>query len=238
MATGTPEQVAKNKTSRTARSCAKSCAYQVEALSAVTWNQIAKTTKNRLVMGASFTRKPVIQLGDACAYSHSNWSPFIFKFGDNFGVRWYGFAYVMAFICGYWLYTWLAKRGYSEMPPENVGGFYHMGCVVRRDAGGGSWGGVCFLYKPGRISGASGRYFEIVGRRDGEPRRDAGVDFVHALLRAAAQIFVDWHQKFNLCVVAPLGLFFSGVARISSTGSFTGIRATCAWAVTIPEGTH
>ena len=50
-------------------------------------------------------------------------SPFIVRFGSNFGVRWYGCAYVMAFVCGYFLYRWLAQRGYSEMPPDHVGDF-------------------------------------------------------------------------------------------------------------------
>ena len=57
------------------------------------------------------------------AYYLHNLDPFIFEFRPGFGVRWYGFAYVMAFVCGYWLYKRLAERGYSELAPEKVGDF-------------------------------------------------------------------------------------------------------------------
>lgn len=68
-------------------------------------------------------------------YLH-NLSPFIFEFRDGFGMRWYGFAYVMAFVCGYWLYKRLAQRGYSEMPPENVGDFITWAALFGVLAGG------------------------------------------------------------------------------------------------------
>ena len=57
------------------------------------------------------------------AYYLHNLSPFIWEITPGFGPRWYGFAYVLAFLAGYLVYRWLARRGYSELPPEKVGDF-------------------------------------------------------------------------------------------------------------------
>jgi len=49
-------------------------------------------------------------------------SPFIFQVG-SWGPRWYGAAYVLAFLLGYWLYCWLSRKGYTDMPEALVGDF-------------------------------------------------------------------------------------------------------------------
>src|SRR5438552_18309168 len=63
------------------------------------------------------------------AYYLHNLDPIIFRIYDNVGPRWYGLAYVLAFICGYLLFLWLAKRGYADLPPERVGDFI-TGCAL------------------------------------------------------------------------------------------------------------
>ena len=52
------------------------------------------------------------------AYFVHRFSPFVFEFSDGVGLRWYGVAYVAAFLLGYRLYRWLAERGWTEMPPD------------------------------------------------------------------------------------------------------------------------
>src|ERR1700722_17508283 len=52
-----------------------------------------------------------------------NFSPFIWEFVPGVGPRWYGLAYVLAFVAGYYVYRWLAAKGYSELPPDKVGDF-------------------------------------------------------------------------------------------------------------------
>jgi Prolipoprotein diacylglyceryltransferase len=39
------------------------------------------------------------------------------------GPRWYGFAYVLAFVSAYFVVRWLSKRGYCDLPPERVSDF-------------------------------------------------------------------------------------------------------------------
>ena len=56
------------------------------------------------------------------AYYLHDLSPFVFKIG-SWGPRWYGVAYVLSFAVAFWLYRWLARRKYTDMPEEKVGDF-------------------------------------------------------------------------------------------------------------------
>jgi len=37
-------------------------------------------------------------------------SPFLIQFSDNFGVRWYGLSYVVAFLLALILMRWISQR--------------------------------------------------------------------------------------------------------------------------------
>jgi phosphatidylglycerol:prolipoprotein diacylglycerol transferase len=50
------------------------------------------------------------------AYYVHNLDPFIFRISGNFGPRWYGMAYVLAFVFAFLLLRVLAKRGYLDLP--------------------------------------------------------------------------------------------------------------------------
>ncbi|RME61671.1 MAG: prolipoprotein diacylglyceryl transferase, partial [Candidatus Dadabacteria bacterium] len=52
-----------------------------------------------------------------------NLTPFIFKITDNFGIRWYGLAYVIGFLGGWGLMVFLAKRKLISLNPEEIGDF-------------------------------------------------------------------------------------------------------------------
>ncbi|MEA3209206.1 MAG: phosphatidylglycerol---prolipoprotein diacylglyceryl transferase [Chthoniobacter sp.] len=63
-------------------------------------------------------------------------SPFLIEFREGLGLRWYGLAYVASFVLGYWLYEWLAKRGYTDLPPAKVGDFITWAAVFGVMLGG------------------------------------------------------------------------------------------------------
>src|ERR1043166_6195401 len=46
--------------------------------------------------------------------------PLIFRLWDNVGPRWYGLAYVLAFICAYFVYRKLAQRGFADLAVAKV----------------------------------------------------------------------------------------------------------------------
>ena len=70
------------------------------------------------------------------AYYIHQLSPYILRFGGNFGLHWYGFAYVMAFLCGYLLYQRLAAQGYGELAPEKVADFITLAAIFGVMLGG------------------------------------------------------------------------------------------------------
>src|SRR5207248_5027002 len=80
------------------------------------------------------------------AYYLHNLDPLIFRIYDNVGPRWYGLAYVLAFVSSYLLLLWLAKRGYADLAPQRVGDFI-TGCALFGVIIGGRLGYV-FFYKP------------------------------------------------------------------------------------------
>src|SRR5439155_20108443 len=57
------------------------------------------------------------------AYYLHDLDPLIFRIYDNVGPRWYGLAYVLAFISSYVLLRVLAKHGYADLSAERVGDF-------------------------------------------------------------------------------------------------------------------
>jgi len=63
------------------------------------------------------------------AYYLHSLDPIIFRIYDNVGPRWYGLAYVLAFVSSYFLFLWLSKRGYADLPPQRVGDFI-TGCAL------------------------------------------------------------------------------------------------------------
>jgi len=57
------------------------------------------------------------------AYWVDNLSPFIVRFGENFGLRWYGLAYLLGFIAGGWLMMRYHRAGRSLLPAGQVADF-------------------------------------------------------------------------------------------------------------------
>lgn len=62
-------------------------------------------------------------------------SPFVFKIGA-WGPRWYGVAYIVSFALAYWLYRWLARRRFTDMPEEKVADFITLAAIFGVMIGG------------------------------------------------------------------------------------------------------
>lgn len=48
-------------------------------------------------------------------------SPFVVRFGDQWGIRWYGVSYALGFLIGWLILRWLSKRGVTPLSPERLG---------------------------------------------------------------------------------------------------------------------
>ena len=144
------------------------------------------------------------------AYYIHQLSPFIVQFREGFGLRWYGFAYVMAFLVGYQVYHYLAKRGYGEMPPDKVADFITFAAIFGVMLGG-RLGWIVF-YGWDRIQAHPLDAFKLW---EGGMASHGGI----LGLVIYTYVYARWHRLSwpgvgdNLVVVAPIGIFFVRLAN-------------------------
>ena len=158
-------------------------------------------------------------------------SPFIFEISPGFGFRWYGFAYVMAFVCGYYLYKWLSEKGFSELPPAEVADFI-IGAAIFGVMLGGRLGYILFY----RLGDYLENPMNIILVCDGGMASHGGIlGLVFFTLYYARKHKLSWLGiGDNLCVVAPIGLFFGRCANFIN-GELYGHVSKVAWTVQFPQ---
>jgi len=164
------------------------------------------------------------------AYVH-DLSPFVLQLGDGFGVRWYGLAYAAAFVCGFFLYRWLARKGYADLPPAQVGDFILL-WVVLGTVIGGRLGYVLFYGLPSFLAKPWTVLFVWEG---GMSAHGGMLGLVVATWLYSRRYGVSWlNLGDNLVVVAPIGLFFGRCANFIN-GELYGRIATIPWGVRFPK---
>jgi phosphatidylglycerol:prolipoprotein diacylglycerol transferase len=164
------------------------------------------------------------------AYYVHNFDPFIFRITENIGPRWYGMAYVLAFACGYALLRVLAKRGYCDLAPEKVGDFITgvalLGVIV-----GGRLGYVLF-YKPDMLRDPLSIFRVWEG---GMASHGGMLGILIFTFYFARKHQISWtNLGDNICVTAPIGLFFGRCANFIN-GELYGRAAQVSWAVQFPK---
>jgi phosphatidylglycerol:prolipoprotein diacylglycerol transferase len=164
------------------------------------------------------------------AYYLHDLDPIIFRVYDNIGPRWYGLAYVLAFICGYALLSLLAKRGYADIPASRVGDFV-TGCALFGVIVGGRLGYV-FFYKPEMLR----EPLSILRVWEGGMSSHGGmIGLLLFTLYYARRHKLSWtNLADNLGVTAPLGLFFGRCANFIN-GELYGRAANVPWAMQFPK---
>jgi len=166
------------------------------------------------------------------AYYLHTLSPFIWEITPGFGLRWYGFAYVLAFLVGYRVYLWLARRGYSELPPEQVGDFITWAALFGVFLGG-RLGSMIFYNWTAWIHNP----LMIFKTWDGGMASHGGI--------LGLTLFTWWYARRhhlswtsigdNLCVVAPIGLFFGRIANFINGELYGRPAPGVSWAVLFPK---
>jgi len=164
------------------------------------------------------------------AYYLHNLDPFIFRITGNVGPRWYGLAYVLAFVFAYLLLRVLAKRGYLDLPVSALGDFVtwvaFFGVMV-----GGRIGYVLF-YRPEMLRDP----LSILRVWEGGMSSHGGILGVVAFtLIYSRRHKLPWtNPGDNLCVVAPIGLFLGRCANFIN-GELYGRATNVSWAVQFPK---
>jgi len=164
------------------------------------------------------------------AYYLDNFSPFLVKFGPSFGIRWYGFSYLLAFFCGFLLLRWLAQRRYCALAPDKVGDFIllaSLGVVV-----GGRLGFALF-YRPAQLLADPLFVFRIW---DGGMSSHGGMIglTLATFLYARAQRISWLSLADNIAITAPVGLFLGRCANFIN-GELYGRPTTVPWAMQFPK---
>ncbi len=164
------------------------------------------------------------------AYYLHDLDPFIFRVWGDFGPRWYGMAYVLAFACGFWLLRVLAKRGYTQLRVEQVGDFITWAALFGVMLGGRI--GYVLFYRPDMLLDP----LSIVRVWEGGMSSHGGM-----IGLIVFTYWYAWRHKLswtnlgdNLVVVAPIGLFFGRCANFIN-GELYGRLTNVPWAMLFPK---
>lgn len=164
------------------------------------------------------------------AYYVHDLNPLIFRLWDNVGPRWYGLAYVLAFICGYLLFRLLAKRGYDDLGLNKVADFITGAALFGVIVGGRL--GYALFYKPEMLRAP----ISILRVWEGGMSSHGGMlgIFFFALFYARRHQLSWRNLGDNLVVAAPLGLFFGRCANFIN-GELYGRATNVSWAMQFPK---
>jgi len=165
------------------------------------------------------------------AYWVHNLDPFAVQFGDGFGVRWYGLAYLAAFAVSYFIYLYLAKRGLSVIPPEKIGDFI-TGCAVFGVLIGGRLGEMLFYDFDGFLRDPL-MFFRVW---------EGGMSAHGGMLGVALYtLWYAWRHKVswpglgdNVVIGAAAGIFLGRLANFVN-GELYGRPSGAAWAMKFPK---
>ncbi|MGY8642817.1 MAG: prolipoprotein diacylglyceryl transferase [Verrucomicrobiales bacterium] len=169
-------------------------------------------------------------LADTTHYVHS-WDPFMVQFSEKWGIRFYGFAYVLGFFAAFLILRWFSRRGYSEMPEEKVADFITFAAIVGVMLGGRL--GYMLFYDWDNFMRNPTIFFNFLG--GGMASHGGILGLVIFTWFYAKRTKLSWAGiGDNLVVVAPLGLMFGRLANFVN-GELYGRVSQVKWAMKFPS---
>ncbi|MDR0901545.1 MAG: prolipoprotein diacylglyceryl transferase [Opitutaceae bacterium] len=159
-------------------------------------------------------------------------SPFVpfLRFSENFGVRWYGLAYVASFVAAVWLLTRYARAGRSQLPAAKAWDFI-LYIIIGVMAGGRL--GYFLFYRPEDLLHEPLLFFKLWEGGMASHGGFAGVALA-ILLFARVHKIPALHLGDLIATTAPLGLLLGRVANFIN-GELWGKPAGHWWCVIFPE---
>jgi phosphatidylglycerol:prolipoprotein diacylglycerol transferase len=164
------------------------------------------------------------------AYYIHDLSPFLIQIG-GFGLRWYGLAYLAGFIVGMLLYKHLAKRGYSDLRPDQVTDFITMSALFGVLLGGRL--GYMLFYDVDRFFHDPLIFFRVWEGGMASHGGILGLTF-YTIWYALRHRLSFRNLADNLVVVGPVGVFFGRCANFIN-GELYGRVTDVFWAVQFPK---
>ena len=164
------------------------------------------------------------------AYYLHDLSPFVFRFSDSFAIHWYGLAYVLGFYLCYLVMHFLAKRGLSEIKPEQVADFITLVALFGVVLGGRI--GYVLLYG---LSEYRDTPWEALKLWKGGMASHGGIAGIALFtLWYARRHKISWTGIGDTVVCgAPLGVMLGRLANFIN-GELFGRVTTVPWAVKFP----
>jgi phosphatidylglycerol:prolipoprotein diacylglycerol transferase len=160
------------------------------------------------------------------AYWVHHFSPFLGPHWGNFGIRYYGLAYVMGFLTAAWLLTRYAVANRSHLPANKVSDL--MVALVLGVLIGGRLG-YFLLYEPDTLFNPPWAFFMVW--KGGMASHGGFIGVTLALWWFARTEKISFlHLGDLVASVAPAGLFFGRIANFIN-GELWGRPASVPWAV-------
>jgi phosphatidylglycerol---prolipoprotein diacylglyceryl transferase len=165
------------------------------------------------------------------AYYVHDLSPFLLRLSGDFGLRWYGLAYVAAFFLGILIVRRLSRLGYCDIPVGKVSDFIIGGALFGVLLGGRL--GYMLFYDLQNFLQNPLIFFRVM---DGGMSAHGGIVGVTLYtLWYSYRYKVSWRNiGDNLVVAAPVGL---GLGRLANfiNGELYGRISSVPWAVQFPN---
>ena len=170
-------------------------------------------------------------LASVIGYYLHDLSPFLVRFGESMGIRWYGLAYVAGFLAGFLLLRNFCRRGYCELAHSQVGDFITMAALLGVMLGG-RIGYMLFYNFDAFIQNPVIFFYFLQGGMASHGGILGLVAFTYIFARKKR---ISWRGiGDNLCTVAPIGLCFGRIANFIN-GELYGRKTDLPWAVQFPE---
>lgn len=169
-----------------------------------------------------------------------NLSPFLLQFGDSFGIRWYGLAYLTGFLLGGVFVHFMARRGAATIKSDDIMDFVtHVifGCMI------GGRVGYALFYSPDLLTTFGGPfpYWDLLRVWEGGMASHGGIlGILLACVVFAKKKNLDWRHLGDMTVVGgSIGIFFGRLANFMN-GELFGRAAseTNTWAMKFPNEMH
>jgi len=157
-------------------------------------------------------------------------SPFLGPHWGNFGIRYYGLAYMLGFLAGWWMLTRYARAQRSQVPAAKVADLII--AIVFGVLIGGRLG-YFLLYQPATLFTEPLELFRVW---DGGMASHGGfIGVAVALWWFGRREKVPFTHLADIIVsTAPVGLFFGRVANFIN-GELWGKISTVPWAIIFPK---
>ena len=164
------------------------------------------------------------------AYWTHDLNPFLIRFTDNFGIRYYGLSYLCGFLVATWLLNRYCRAGRSQLPKEKIPDLI-IALVLGVMIGGRL--GSFLLYHPEQLIHDPLSFFRVWEGGMASHGGMLGVA-IAAIWFARSQKIPFLHLADLIVSTAPAGLLFGRIANFIN-GELWGKPARVPWAVIFPQ---